>query len=137
MALNTIGIELGYKTTGSTYTKLNDLVDVPAIGGDPEKIDTTTYDNSVRQYIPGVRDLGDVAFKFLYDNSSDTTSYAVLKQLATTGEAVDWELKYPDGTKDQFSAIPTVKKEAAPINGRLEFTLSLSLQSDITEVNPY
>mgnify|MGYP000983005968 CR=1 FL=1 len=63
--------KLSYKTTGSTFTDLLLLQEVPEVGGDPEKVEVTTLADGVKKYIPGVRDLGDLTFTFLYDNSTN------------------------------------------------------------------
>ena len=45
----TKGIELGYKTesSGGTYTKIAGLKEFPDMGGAPEQIDITTFDDSM------------------------------------------------------------------------------------------
>ncbi len=130
------GIKLGFKETGSTYTDLEGLLDIPDMGGEAEKVEVTTLADSHKKYIPGIVDFGDLSFKFLYDNSNANTSYRRLKALVAKKKAVDFEISYPDNSKQQFKAIPTVKRTGVGVNGRLEFVLNLSLQSDVTEVDP-
>ena len=107
------------KGASSTFTELPDLMEVPEFGGAPEKID-----------------LGDLVFKFLYDNSSETSNYRVLKAMDDAAETVTFQLEYPDNTSHQFDAIPSVKMDAGAINGALTFSVTMLLQSDITVTNP-
>ena len=58
------GIKLGYKTTGSTYTNLEGLKEVPEMGEDPEKIDVTCLSDTTKQYEYGIGDYGDLAYKY-------------------------------------------------------------------------
>ncbi len=136
MAENTIGIKLGYKTSGSTYTNVPHMLEIPDMGGESEKIDITTLDDQVKKSMSGVKDYGDLTFKFLYENKEENDNYRLLKGLAETGETVAWEVLYPDDSKQHFDAIPTVKRLGAGVNARLEFALTLALQSDVTEIDP-
>ena len=125
-----------YKTTGAEFTELEYLMEVPEFGGTPEKIDVTVLSDSVKKYIPGIRDLGDLVFKFLYDNTTATSNFRVLRGLADGGTVATFKLSYPDGTAHQFDAIPAVKMDAGSINGALTFSATMLLQSDITVSDP-
>ena len=118
------------------YVELEYLMEVPEFGETPEKIDVTVLSDSVKKYVPGITDLGDLIFKFLYDNSSTTANYRVLKTLADTNSATTFKITYPDGTSHEFDAIPAVKMDAGAINGALTFSATMLLQSDITVSNP-
>ena len=65
----TKGIELGYKTSGAgeTYTKVAGLQSIPDIGGAPEQLDITTFDDTMMHYMNGLKDVGSMEFTFLYD----------------------------------------------------------------------
>lgn len=129
--------KFSYKAAAAdTFTELEYLMEVPEFGGAPEKIDVTTLSDKVKKYVPGIKDLGDLVFKFLYDNSSETANYRVLKGLEDTGAAATFKLEYPDGTAHQFDAIPSVKMDAGTLNGALTFSATMVLQSDITVTNP-
>ncbi|MDQ0091668.1 hypothetical protein J2T12_005108 [Paenibacillus anaericanus] len=127
---------LSFKSSGSTFTVLEYLMDVPEMGGDPEKVEVTTLKDSVKKYIPGIRDLGDLAFKFLYDNSGAASNYRVLKELQDENKAATFKLTYPDGSAHQFEAYVSVKMDAGAVNAALTFTANMSLQSDITVTHP-
>jgi|GEM_PF-252972 len=116
-------------------TGIDFLMEVPEFGGTPEKIDVTTLKDSTKQYIPGIKDYGDLVFKFLYDNDANG-NYRVLKGLDDNGTAAAFKIEYPDGTCHIFDAIPAVKMDAGAINGALTFSATMMLQSDIKMVEP-
>lgn len=132
------GIKLGYKETSSasTYTFLKDLKEVPELGADPEKVDNTTLDDTIKQYEFGIGDAGDMAYKFRYANDSENDSYRVLRKLEATGKAVPFEQLMPDGTKFHFDAFVSIKTGGGAVNAAIEFTLNLGLQSNIEIVDP-
>lgn len=128
---------ISYKTQAQqTFTEIDLLMEVPELGGDPEKVEVTTLKDSVKKYIPGIRDLGDLAFKFLYDNSGPTSNYRILRGLQESNTLATFKVEYPDGTAHQFDAYVSVKMDAAAVNAAMTFTATMSLQSDITVTNP-
>lgn len=128
---------LSVKKDGATdYTVIPDLMEVPELGGDPEKVEVTTLADGVKKYIPGVKDLGDLAFKFLYDNSGPDSNYRILRSIQESGQSAEFKVEYPDGTGHVFTAYVNVKMDAAAVNGVLTFTASMSLQSEIDVINP-
>lgn len=131
------GIKLSYKSgTGSTYTELQGLKEVPEIGSDPEKVENTCLSDTVKQYEYGIGDPGDLEFKFKYDNSSATSSYRVLRNLADAKTKTGFKLEYPDKTTFTWDAQVNVKLGGGSVNGALEFTLAMALQSAITVADP-
>ncbi|GGA31722.1 phage tail tube protein [Psychrobacillus lasiicapitis] len=128
---------LSYKADGgSTFTELEHLMEVPELGGDPEKVEVTTLSSPVKQFIPGIKDLGDLAFKFLYDNETTNSNYRLLRGLQESGKVATFRVEYPDGTGHEFDAYVNVKMDAAAVNAAMTFTASMSLQSDIEVTNP-
>jgi hypothetical protein len=77
----TRGTTLSYKTSGSTYTALPDLQEIPDMGADIDNVEITTLADSARRYMKGLKDYGDLEFTFLYDNSTATSAYRVLSGL--------------------------------------------------------
>jgi len=120
----------------STFGELEHLMEVPELGGTPEKIDVTTLSDRAKRYIPGIKDYGDLVFKFLYDNLDNNSNFRVLKELDDKSATAAFKLEYPDGTSHEFEAIPSVKQDAGTINGALTFSATMMLQSDIQMSNP-
>lgn len=131
------GIKLGYsKTSGGTYTNIPDLQEVPNLGGSAEKVDVTTLADTNYRYINGIQDFGDLEFKFLYDNSGETSNYRILKGLEEAGDVVYFQVEFPDGTKFDFSGQVSTTIEGASVNTALTFTAAITLNSEISVVNP-
>ena len=129
------GTKLMHKVNGEDV-QIQFLMEVPEFGGTPEKIDVTSLSDTTKSYITGIKDYGDLVFKFLYDNSSDKANYRVLKKYETNNTAAEFTLVYPDGTGHQFTATPAVKMDAGAINGALTFSCTLTLQGEIIVKNP-
>ncbi|MBE1554806.1 phage tail tube protein [Sporosarcina limicola] len=122
--------------TGGAYKVLEHLMEVPEMGGDPEKVEVTTLSDGVKKYINGVKDLGDLSFKFLYDNEKVDSNYRVLKALQDANTKASYKVEYPDGTGHEFEAYVNVKMDSAAVNAAMTFSAGMSLQSDITVTNP-
>lgn len=118
------------------YAEIDLLMEIPEIGGDPERIDVTTLKDKNKKYIPGISDLGDLEFVFLYDNSSSTSNYRILKGLQNDNKVASFKLMYPDGSGHTFDAYVNVKIAGGGPNAAKTFTASMFLQSDIEDINP-
>ena len=137
MAYSANETKLSFKRKGeNAATELEHLMEVPELGGTPEKIDVTTLSDRAKRYIPGIKDYGDLVFKFLYDNADTNSNFRILKELDDATETATFILEYPDGTSHQFDAIPSVKQDAGTINGALTFSATMMLQSDMVMSNP-
>mgnify|MGYP003296182050 CR=1 FL=1 len=124
-----------------TYTQIFGLQSVPSLGGDVDKVETTCLENLSRTYINGLRDYGDLTFKFLY-NSGDGENYKTLQGLSGVSGVI--KLEIPDDNLDtpaSYTAfyIPcqmTVSLDAFDINTALTFTVSAALNGDIANTEP-
>lgn len=128
------GITLAYKELGN-YVILKGLKEIPEFGSEPEKVDATTLEDTVKQYEFGIGDYGDLEYTFKYENNAES-SYRKLRGFAEEKTLVEFEQTYPDGTKFQFSALVNVKLGGGGVNSVIDFKLQLALQSDITVVDP-
>ena len=128
-------ITLSYKKD-SSYEVLDGLMEVPSLGGTPDKVEVTTLADASRRYIKGLKDYGDLAFKFLYDNSSAESNFRVLRGLEDSGKVVEWKVEFPDGTAFAFSGECSVAPSDGSVGGYIAFTLNISLNSDIAVTNP-
>lgn len=129
-------------TTVGSYTEVDNLQEIPSLGGTPDKIEVTVLKDEAKHYINGLKDYGDLAFKFLYDNSGTTSNYRVLKDLE--GEKVSVKIELPDavtastgtGTTFIFDAYLTTSLDGVGTNSALTFTCNAALQSDIDVTDP-
>jgi hypothetical protein len=133
------GATLSYKeksATDKSYTNLPGLKELPDMGADPEKVDNTCLSDSVKQYENGIGDVGDMKYKFKYDNTSTDSPYRVMRKYAENGTVLSFQEKTKDGTTTEFDAQVSVKRTGGGVNGVIEFELTMSLQSGFTWTDP-
>lgn len=125
MAILSKGIKLGYSSTGTdTYTDLTDLLEIPSLGGSIDKVDVTTLADASKRYINGIKDYGDLAFKFNYAKEQFNTLNGL------TG-SIHFKVTLPDNTTATFSGEPSVSLEGVGVGAAMTYTLNISLDSDI------
>ena len=125
MAILSKGIKLSYSSTGTeSYTDLTDLLEIPSLGGSVDKVDVTTLADASKKYINGIKDYGDLAFKFNYAKAQFTTLNGL------TG-SVNFKVTLPDNTTATFSGEPSVSLEGVGVGAAMTYTLNISLDSDI------
>jgi hypothetical protein len=120
MAVISKGITLSYKN-GEEYTVLENLQEIPSVGGTTESIEITTLADAAHMYTKGLITYGDsLAFKFLYGD--DNTQFMALHALE--GEQ-DWKVTLPDGAACTFKGEPSVSLDSAGIAVALTYTLAI------------
>ena len=125
MAILSKGIKLAYSSTGTdSYTDLTDLLEIPSLGGSVDKVDVTTLADASKKYINGIKDYGDLAFKFNYAKEQFNTLNGL------TG-SIHFKVTLPDNTTATFSGEPSVSLEGVGVGAAMTYTLNVSLDSDI------
>ena len=126
MAVISKGIKLSYKAaSGSTYTELTNLQEIPDLGGEVEAIEITTLADAAHMYTDGLKNYGDsLAFKFLYDG----TQFSTLNGL--TG-SIEWKVDLPDNESCSFSGTCSVKLDGVGTNAALTYTLAIKPNSEM------
>lgn len=125
---STVGAKISVSDSASgTFTEIPDLQEVPEMGGDPEPIDVTTLKDKVKRSIPGVKDLGDLAFIFLYSKEN----YLELNEKLDSETKYYWKVEFSDGLIMSFEAIPNLKLAGGGVNTALTYSINMSLQSEI------
>lgn len=129
MALISKGIKLSYKAaSGSTFTDLENLQEIPDLGGEVEAIEITTLADTAHKYTDGLINYGDsLAFKFLMGD--DTTQFTTLNELSGVQE---WKVTLSDNTACTFSGSCSVKLDGAGVAAALTYTLSIKPNSEMT-----
>lgn len=131
------GTKLEYKEkSGSSYTNLEGLKEIPEIGDEPEKVENTCLADTSKKYEYGIGDPGELEFKFKYDNSSATSSYRVLRKAAEGKKVLSFKETLPDKTTFEWDAQVSVKLGGGGVNGVMEFTCKMALQSEISTTDP-
>lgn len=126
-------------TKPTTLTEVYNILRMPSLGGEVQKIEVTTLADTSIQYIPGLRDYGDMQFTLLFDNSDGDANYRVLEALGTE---IVWcvvelgdKLLGTKGTTFGFDAILTPSVDEQEPNQAIQFTLTCALQSDIEKLS--
>lgn len=126
------GLKLSYSastTAPITYTDLADLQESPALGGNKDSVEVTTFDDGAHTYTSGLDNYGDtLAFRFLYDK----TQFATLGALS--GECA-WKVTLPDGstpTTITFTGTCDVQLDGQTVNNALTYTLNIHPSSAMT-----
>lgn len=131
------GIKLSYKKSGEgEFVLLTGLKEVPELGTEPEKVENTCLSDTVKQYEFGIGDPGDLEYKFKYENKSATSPYRVMRNAEAAKEVLTFKEELPDGTTVTFDAMVSVKLGSGAVNGVLDFTLKMALQSDMAFTDP-
>jgi hypothetical protein len=116
------GIKLSYGS-GSAFTELTNLQEIPELGGTAESIEITTLADSAHMYTDGIKNYGDsLAFKFLYEKEQFTT----LNALSGSNE---WKVELPDGASCTFGGTCSVALDGVGVNAALTYTLSIKPNS--------
>lgn len=127
MAVISKGITLSYDSakTGSTYTPLTNLQEIPDLGGTTEAIDITTLADGAYMYTDGLKDYGDsLEFTFLYEATQFTTLNAITN-------SVGWKVTLPDGATCTFSGKCSVRLSGVGVNAALTYILAIRPDSEM------
>ena len=126
MAVISKGIKLSYKAgTGSSFTELTNLQEIPDLGGETESIEITTLADAAHVYTDGLKNYGDsLSFKFLYEKAQ----FVSLNGLSGTTE---WKVELADKSTCTFSGTSSVKLDGVGINAALTYTLSIKPSTEM------
>lgn len=132
------GATLGYKKKGTegNFTNLPGLKEIPDMGIDPEKVENTCLTDKNKQYENGIGDLGEMTYKFKFENASATSPYRLMRKAQDDGEILTFQEKMKDGTTTVYDAQVAVKRTGGGVNGVIDFDLTMSVQSDLTVTDP-
>lgn len=92
---------------GADWTTLGGVANITPPNESVDQVDITTMDSPdrTREFIPGLRDLGDMTISINYVPGNDTDEYVLAWRSA--GDVRDVEITYPTGVKDTFPGFPT------------------------------
>lgn len=132
------GIILLYKKKdgASSFTELEGLKEVPELGNEEEKVENTCLSDKVKQYEFGIGDPGDLEYKFKYFNASASSPYRIMREAAENKEILTFKEELPDGTGYEYDAMVSVKLSGGGVNGVLEWSLKMALQSEMKVTDP-
>lgn len=117
-------------------TEIQNLQEIPDLGGSADTVDVTTLADDNYHYINGIKDFGSLEFTFLYDNSAATSNYRVCRAAEEDGAAHEFVVTFPDTTTFAFSGQVSTAINGAGVNAAMQFTLTVNLNSDLVVTMP-
>ena len=132
-ASSTVHTYLFMKLSNS-YSKLVDIKDYPAMGGSPEKIETTTLSQEVSTFVNGVQALDSFVFLANYDPenykmlSGDGVKNSVLTYVLAFGKSGD---TYGTLGSFEWDGQLSVWVEGGGVNAVREMRISISATSEV------
>ena len=135
----TMGTKLEYSTdNGTTWTRVYGLASTPDFGGQPNKIDTTTLDNTVAETSTnGLQPALELSYEF--NVQALNSAEANLRQIKTLADAktkAKWRLTKASKMTIEYEAVPSISYSADEQGGIEKFVMYHDLKSDLTVTLP-
>ena len=131
----TMGTKLEYSTdNGSTWTRVYGLASTPDFGGQPNKIDTTTLDNTVAETSTnGLQPAVELSYEFnVQELNSQNANLRQIKTLADAKTKAKWRLTKASKMTIEYEAVPSISYSADEQGGIEKFVMYHDLKSDLT-----
>ena len=135
----TMGTKLEYSTdNGSTWTRVYGLASTPDFGGQPNKIDTTTLDNTVAESSTnGLQPAVELSYEFnVQELNSADANLRQIKTLADAKTKAKWRLTKASKMTIEYEAVPSISYSADEQGGIEKFVMYHDLKSDLTVTLP-
>ena len=131
----TKGTKLEFSTdNGNKWTRVYGLASTPDFGGQPNKIDTTTLDNTVSETSTnGLQPAVELSYEF--NVQALNSAEANLRQIKTLADAktpAKWRLTKGSGMTIEYEAVPSISYSADEQGGIEKFVMYHDLRSDLT-----
>lgn len=135
----TMGTKLEYSTDdGSTWTRVYGLASTPDFGGQPNKIDTTTLDNTVAETSTnGLQPAVELSYEFnVQELNNQNANLRQIKTLADAKTKAKWRLTKASKMTIEYEAVPSISYSADEQGGIEKFVMYHDLKSDLTVTLP-
>ena len=135
----TMGTKLEYTTdNGTTWTRVYGLASTPDFGGQPNKIDTTTLDNTVAETSTnGLQPAVELSYEFnVQELNNQNANLRQIKTLADAKTKAKWRLTKASKMTIEYEAVPSISYSADEQGGIEKFVMYHDLKSDITVTLP-
>ena len=135
----TMGTKLEYSTdNGSTWTRVYGLASTPDFGGQPNKIDTTTLDNTVAETSTnGLQPALELSYEFnVQELNSENANLRLIKTLADNKTKAKWRLTKASKMTIEYEAVPSISYSADEQGNIEKFVMYHDLKSDLTVTLP-
>ena len=135
----TMGTKLEYSTdSGTTWIRVYGLASTPDFGGQPNKIDTTTLDNTVAETSTnGLQPAVELSYEFnVQELNSAEANLRQIKTLADAKTQAKWRLSKASKMTIEYEAVPSISYSADEQGGIEKFVMYHDLKSDLTVTLP-
>ena len=135
----TMGTKLEYSTdNGTTWTRVYGLASTPDFGGQPNKIDTTTLDNTVAETSTnGLQPAVELSYEFnVQELNNQNANLRQIKTLADAKTKAKWRLTKASQMTIEYEAVPSISYSADEQGGIEKFVMYHDLKSDLTVTLP-
>lgn len=135
----TMGTKLEYSTdNGSTWIRVYGLASTPDFGGQPNKIDTTTLDNTVAETSTnGLQPAVELSYEFnVQELNNQNANLRQIKTLADAKTKAKWRLTKASKMTIEYEAVPSISYSADEQGGIEKFVMYHDLKSDLTVTLP-
>lgn len=135
----TMGTKLEYSTdNGTTWIRVYGLASTPDFGGQPNKIDTTTLDNTVAETSTnGLQPAVELSYEFnVQELNSTDANLRQIKTLADNKTKAKWRLTKASKMTIEYEAVPSISYSADEQGGIEKFVMYHDLKSDLTVTLP-
>lgn len=109
----------------TAYSKLVDITQYPDLGGDKEKLDSTTLSDTKKRSINGLEDTAELAFSAWYDK----TDYEKLLAIQEAGTVDAYQLWFGENGEDgiwEWEGIMAVHPASGGVNAVREMSFSIT-----------
>ena len=131
----TMGTKLEYSTdNGTTWIRVYGLASTPDFGGQPNKIDTTTLDNTVAETSTnGLQPAVELSYEFnVQELNNQNANLRQIKTLADAKTKAQWRLTKASKMTIEYEAVPSISYSADEQGGIEKFVMYHDLKSDLT-----
>ena len=123
---------------GTTCTRVYGLASTPDFGRHPNKIDTTTLDNTVAETSTnGLQPALELSYEFnVQELNSENANLRLIKTLADAKTKAKWRLTKASKMTIEYEAVPSISYSADEQGGIEKFVMYHDLKSDLTVTLP-
>ena len=135
----TMGTKLEYSTdNGNTWIRVYGLASTPDFGGQPNKIDTTTLDNTIAETSTnGLQPAVELSYEFnVQELNNENANLRQIKTLADAKTKAKWRLTKASKKTIEYEAVPSISYSADEQGGIEKFVMYHDLKSDLTVTLP-
>ncbi len=109
----------------TAYSKLLDITQYPDLGGDKEKLDSTTLSDTKKRSINGLEDTAELAFSAWYDKND----YEKLLAIQEAGTVDKYQLWFGEDGEDgiwEWEGVMAVHPASGGVNAVREMSFSIT-----------